>query len=180
MRPVYSSLLYGIVGIWIGSTTTYFLVDQPARIDATHDNGQLTQLLQDAEQTKRLVQELKHNLAAGLYQSPSAPQIVYAEENVERHSDKPNEPTKQRPAVVAPTSNPAVDLAVHEAAVQDMVTRLSDPSYTYSTNFAQVLRSDELRNMPEQLREQLISKMVGMMNNGEIDSDAFFGEGLAQ
>ena len=60
-----------------------------------------------------------------------------------------------------------------EAMVQIITSRLYDPSMTL-TDFMQ---SEEMLKLSDETREQVVAKMVGMLNRGEIDARTFMSAG---
>ena len=157
MRSAHIWIIAGTVGAVIGSAFTYYLAD----------NNPLTSSLAGVNQTEPVSRDPKTVIPVASVSDN------WTRDSTAAHRDgQPISSTKadvssaaQSPAVAVKKPDPAQE----EAIVQVITSRLYDPSMT----LADIMQSEEMLKISDESREQVVAKMVGMLNRGEIDARTF-------
>ncbi len=175
MRSRYSALLGGIAGAVVGATAMYIVNDGTPRIEAVHESPQLADVIERMEQTEALLREIRNDAVTTHYPEPdfaAAYGDAQHESNTQTDAASPSQDGHDM-------AGPA-DMALEEAMVQNIITRLYDPDYTYSVTLAELMQSEDMLELSDQSRERVVAEMVGMLNRGEIDATTFLSNDASQ
>lgn len=169
MQSVYSVVIAGITGVLFGAAAMYVVdAGKESTAPAAYRDDQLAGLMERMNQTETLLREIRIDISANSHAQRKLT-VAYAEE--QRGAD-----TNTTEAMIACPDREelaAPDMAVEDAVVQNIITRLYDPDYTRSTTLAEVMQSEEMLELSGQSRERVLAAMVGMLNLGEIDAATF-------
>jgi hypothetical protein len=161
-------ILAGLCGLLVGALSMYLVQDRTASSPTGAEHGELVVLQDRMDRTDALLHEIKRqidNIEVAQYHALSS---IGDAQSVTSSAEEAMAGSQDTGAAAGP------DMAVEEAIVGNIITRLYDPAYTRSTTLAEVMGSEEMVNLSDASREKVVSEMVGMLNRGEIDVQTFF------
>lgn len=175
MGSVPLAVIAGIAGILAGAVGMRMAMPGQSLQPADNDSGQFVALLDGMNGIRQSLQDIRDDIAVNRRTVGEQP----AEDPRQHMKSAP----PQEPASTSDCRDVqevvARDMAVEEAMLQNLVTRLNDPVYIGSTTLAEVMRSDEMHALSSESRERVIVDLLGRINRGEIDANAFLGGAAA-
>lgn len=172
MQALYAAMLAGVAGVFTGAAAVTLTVGQESPASVACHEGELAGLMNRLDRNESLLRELAANIAAGA-DEPAVLPVANSVQPADAQARSAGVSDGQAP------QQPEPDMAVEAAIVDNIIVRLYDPAYVRSTSLAGVMNSEEMLGLSEPSRERVVAHMVGMMNRGEIDANAFMA-GAAQ
>ena len=150
MRFTHIWIIAGTIGALVGAAFTYYLTD----------NNPPTGSFAGVNQTESVLRDRKMDTPVSVVNNNWTQDSTAAHRDGQPMSSMKVEASSATQPPVAAVKKP--DPAQEEAMVQVITSRLYDPSMT----LADIMQSEEMLKLSDESREQVVAKMVGMLNRG--------------